>query len=110
MNRLLEKDSGIQTKILTLIQLSGGVVSSAEITSLVALCEYSTNNTIHLDAKNREGICRGYGITDSALSTAMHRLEKKKLIARNGKTISLHPMFSGIGELKALVIKFLPQG
>ena len=78
----------------------------SEMNLLIALIKYSTNNSLFITTAINKQIQIEFGLNDSLVSTALYRLSKKGVIVKSGKTISVHPAFSGVLELEKLVISF----
>jgi hypothetical protein len=106
MNKRIPASPELSMKIKVICCVLGHKLSEAELLTLEGLIERSENNSLFLSIPAAMDLRGKKGLSDSALSTALHRLQIKKLIARNGKTISLLPAFNGIQELENLVIDF----
>lgn len=106
MIRSFKVENSLKSRVKVLLALSGQNLSDAEFSSLIAVISYSVNNSIFVSAHIGGIIKKEFGLSDSAFSTSLFRLEKKGLIKRDGKTIVLHPMLSNVGELEKLVVSF----
>ena len=100
---------GVETKIKVQImcKLMFTDLPDSELNLLLAIIKYSTNNSLFITLAVNKQIQAEYGLNDSLVSTGLYRLSKKGIIAKSGKTISVHPAFSDIGELSKLVISFV---
>jgi len=94
-------------KVQTVCKVMFTDLPDSELNVLLALIKYSTNNSLFITLAVNKQIQAEFGLNDSLVSTALYRLSKKGIIAKSGKTISVHPAFSGIGELSKLVISFV---
>ena len=98
-------ETKIKVQILCKVMFTD--LPDSELNLLLALIKYSTNNSLFITLAVNKQIQAEFGLNDSLVSTALYRLSKKGIIAKSGKTISVHPAFSGIGELSKLVISFV---
>jgi len=80
-------------------------LAEAELVTLCLLIEYSNNNQIALTPDIGKQV-RGSAVSESSFSTSLHRLEKKKVINRSGRTIIITPLLKDIGNWDKLVISF----
>ena len=97
----------IKIKVGIMCKVMFTELPGSELNVLLALIKYSTNNSLFITTAVNKQIQADFGLNDSIVSTALYRLSKKGIIAKSGKTISVHPAFSGIGELSKLVISFV---
>lgn len=97
----------LENKVGVVCKVRFGELAVSEMNVLMALVRYSNNNSLFMTAVINKQIREENGMSDSGLSTAVFRLVKKGLIIRNGKTITLHPVFTNIMELDKLVISFV---
>ena len=100
-------DSELKTKVGVMCVIKFGELAEGEMNVLLALVKYSSNNSLFMTALISRQIRGENGMSDSGLSTAVFRLCKRGVIMRNGKTITLHPVFTNISELDKLVISFV---
>lgn len=100
-------DSELKTKVGVMCGIKFGELAEGEMNVLLALVKYSSNNSLFMTALIARQIREENGMSDSGLSTAVFRLCKRGVIMRNGKTITLHPVFTNISELDKLVISFV---
>ena len=110
MNKKIKAGPELSVRIRVICCVLGHTLSEAELLTLEGLIERSDNNSLFLSIPVAMDLRGKKRLSDSALSTALHRLQIKELIKRNGKTISLLPAFNGIQELENLVIDFTGQG
>jgi DNA-binding MarR family transcriptional regulator len=96
----------LELKVKCLSAICFGGCAEAELKALTCLIQYSTNNSICLTIDVSKQIIVSAGIGRSAFSTALFRLEKKGIIVRSGKTITLHPVFNKIDETEKILISF----
>jgi hypothetical protein len=107
MTRGIKRDNTLRSKVSVLLAIQGIRLSEGEENSLLAVITYSDGAALHISAHTGGAMKKEFNLNDSSFSVGLHRLEKKKLIARSGKTISLNPMFNNIGDLEKLVISFV---
>ena len=88
--------------------VSFGGLSSTELNIMCQFIHYSLNNFLCLDVAISSEIQKDIGITQSSFNTSVFRLEKKGVIKKSGKTITLHPIFNNIQNLDKLIIDFTP--
>lgn len=81
-------------------------LAEAELTTICLLIEYSVNNQIALTPDIGKQIRSG-AVSESSFSTSLHRLEKKKVITRSGRTIIITPLLKDISSWDKLVISFV---
>lgn len=106
MIKQINTNSQVSTKINTICRVLGSDLSEKELFILCTLYHSSDNMQIPLTGMIREILSDGAGITDSNLSTILHRLTEKGLIARQNKTIILNPMFKDLDQLTGVLVKF----
>jgi len=97
----------LESKVGVMCGIKFGELAEGEMNVLLALVKYSSNNSLFMTALISKQIREENGMSDSGLSTAVFRLVKRGVIMRNGKTITLHPVFTNISELDKLVISFV---
>jgi len=97
---LLLKDKVYIISALRKIQLSDS--ESAVVSSLIT---YSNNNSLTLDVNLARQIREELEIGQSLFNTCMRRLEIKKCIRKEGKSIWLDPMFNNLKEVSEIVIR-----
>lgn len=103
MNKSISiKESSIEKKVNVLNFMFD--LTASERALICKLMEYTINNTIALTIELSEQI-RG-GMSGTSFNTGIFRLEKKRAIAKSGKTITLHPIFNNLDKLDQLVINF----
>lgn len=104
--RGIKRPNTLKSKIDILLRVMFETLPEAELKTLTAIIEYSTNGAIAITADIGRQIRDAGGITESSFSTSLYRLEKKGIIKRSGKTVFLNPVFVGIGELDKFVVSF----
>lgn len=109
MNKKITLPASLSVKIKTICLMFGHELSAAEFKTLQGLVEVSESNNLFLSVATSSHIKEKFSLTESAFNTSVFRLNKKRLIIRNGKTINLSPMFNNIGQLENLVINFTLQ-
>ncbi len=102
----IEIDRSIQKKINVIVNLICDGLSDSELNTLESIIKHSSNNTLFITPIVSKYIQDEFGITSSSFSTSLHRLEKKGIIKRSGKTVMIHPYFKDIASLDKLVISF----
>jgi len=100
-------DSDLKTKVGVVSKIKFGELGEGEMNVLLALVKYSSNNSLFMTVSVSRQIRQENGMSDSGLSTAVFRLVKRGVVMRNGKTITLHPVFTNISDLDKLVISFV---
>lgn len=96
----------LEKRIKILTKVFFGEIPEGEMMCLEILIKYSNNNTLSLSGEVGKHIRTESGISESLFSTALHRLEKRLIIRRAGKTIFLNPVYNEITELGRLIIVF----
>lgn len=105
MNKKIEiKDHNKKLSIMCYAFFGG--ISASERTILSELINTSTNNSIVLNGEISGQICQSLNMSAAAFSIALFRLEKKGVIKKSGKSITLHPVLNNINELDTLIISF----
>lgn len=95
----------LNRKLSFIVPIFGGI-SGTELDILTLIIQYSTNNSICITSDLSKQLQIASGVTRSAFSTSLHRLEKKGIFNRTGKTITLHPVFNNIEKAEKLLITF----
>lgn len=91
----------VYTSIIAKIKFK--LTSDTEIAVLQSLVKYSSNMSITMTKEANSHIANETGISLNLLSTTMHRLEKKEVIRRTGRTIMLHLAFKDLETIKGVV-------
>lgn len=97
----------LDKKVEVLAKLISGDLAGTELNTLVSVIQYSTNNSLFITPDISKHIKKEYGIGQSAFSTSLFRLKKKGIIKMDGKTITIHPIFTSVISLDKLVISFV---
>jgi predicted transcriptional regulator len=101
---ILQND--LTTKVNTICKLVFGGVSDKELDILLNLLDRVSNNSVTITPLTTKSVTEELKISQTNLSTCIYRLEQKGVLARQGKTLQLHPVFNNIQSLEGLVIKF----
>jgi len=96
----------LSKKIEVVSKLIYGDLPPNELNTLAAIITYQSNNSLFITPIISEQIRIKFGISKTGLSTSLHRLCEKKLIRKDGKTITLNPAFSGLNDMDKLLISF----
>lgn len=103
-------DTTLSKKIEVLVGVKFGPLAESEMLVLKSLIEYANEKgSLYLDSLLAEGIRKNSNINKSSFSTSLHRLDKKGIIARAGKTINIHPVFIGVATTDKFLITFKQQ-
>jgi hypothetical protein len=100
------KDAELKHKVNALCVLVFKGLSATEELILCKLIELSINNSLSLSVDISRQIQQDLTISQSSFSTSLHRMVEKKVIAKQGKVVTLNPVFANINELEKLVISF----
>ncbi len=100
-----DKEEYIKACITTLCSLRNTNLSDSESAMLLKLITYSTNNSLTLDVNLGRQIREALGIGESLYGTCISRLQDKKCITKEGKSIILNPVYNRIMEWKEVVIR-----
>lgn len=106
MNKKVKINGSLYSKIRVMTLLIDKELSDLELKVLTGVVQLSENNTVFMSIPTGTKIKQDYRVSESGLSTGLHRLQKKGLIVRDGKTISLLPMFNNIQDLSNLIVNF----
>ena len=99
------KEEYIKACITALCALRNTNLSDSESAMLLKLITYSTNNSLTLDVNLARQIREELGIKESLYGTCISRLQEKKCITKEGKSIILNPVYNRISEWKEVVIR-----
>lgn len=94
-----------KVEVITRLLFKDGL-SAAELDVLSGVVDFATNNELMVSVDVAKQIKSMTGVGDSAFSTALFRLEKKGIIAKSGKTITLHPAFINVAIIEKIVLSF----
>jgi hypothetical protein len=81
------------------------VTNEKELKVIEEIIKLSEAGPVVLSKELRELILNSAEITDTNLSTILHRLEKKGAIKKDGKTIYLPPVFNKFYNIAELVVR-----
>ncbi len=81
-------------------------LSTTEASVLAQIITYSSNGSTILDVGLTKDIRTELNITSSLFNTAIHRLVEKRTITKQGKVVTLHPLYNKIDQITELLIKF----
>lgn len=101
-------NADLKLKIRVIGDLIFGSLSDKEIHLLTHLIGYSINNSMGISPEVSRQFKQQMNITQSDFNVTMHRLDKKGVIVKSGKAITLHPIFHNLNEVDNLIIKFNP--
>lgn len=107
MRKKIKQSATTQNKVYVLCAMLKKKLSDTEINVLSELVEMSQGNSITLNVQITKQIRETLNISESSLNTSIHRLEQKKVINKEGKTIVLSPIFNDLLSLEGLVIEFV---
>ena len=82
----------------------GEVLPEAELKVLSVLIKYSNGGCIGLGLEVVKEYRKEAGVTESNFSTCVHRLVKKGVISKDGKTVVIHPRLNGVLEWDKIVL------
>lgn len=91
----------------TICYLKFGRVPESEIAILKKLLYLSVNNQLVLGIEESKSLREELGISQSLLSTCLHRMVGRNIIKKSGKTITLSPVFADVNTIDKLLIKFV---
>lgn len=100
------KDNSTAKKIEILTYIAFGYVSDTELNVLRLIIAYSTHNSMSVDINISSTISSSLKITNSAFNTTLFRLNKRGVIRKQGKLITLSPVYSKIEDMDKLLISF----
>jgi len=87
-----------------IVYLKWGITSPTELSLLNELI-LMTEATINIDHHVRNRIAKQTSIPLANISTAIGRLHKAGCVMKEGKTVYLHPVFKGWGEVNQVLFK-----
>ena len=93
-------------KIDVIAKICFGQLPSTELRLLRVIIDYATNNSITITPELSKQILVAANLTQSSFGTALHRLEKKRVLNSMGKTKLLHPVFKDILTWEKILINF----
>lgn len=96
----------LENKIKLISYLLDLSLPEAEIKVLSGIVKYAGTGSIALTVLLTKQIRTEYDLSESAFSTSAHRLEKKGLIVRHGKTVTINPLLLGLNETNKIAIFF----
>jgi hypothetical protein len=98
-------NADLKLKIRVIGDLIFGSLSDKEIDLLTHLIGYSINNSMGISPEVSRQFKEQMNIRQSDFNVTMHRLDKKRAIAKSGKVITLHPIFHNLNEAENLIIR-----
>lgn len=101
------KGDKIHKKVETLCKLVYGDISDSELLVLVGIVTYAVNNSLFITMDISNQIRLSSGLKESAFSTGLFRLAKRGVIRKEGKTVTLNLLFSGVMDMDRLLINFV---
>lgn len=99
------KELSLTDKTYLICSLRKIQLSDSESATMAKLITYSSNNAVTLDVNLARQIREELNFGQSLFNTCINRLEKKKCIRKEGKSIWLDPMFNNLQEVSEIVIK-----
>ena len=105
MRQVIKKNFSLIEIIGIISALKKIQLSDSESAMLSKLIKFSNNNSVTLDVNLSRQIRDELKMTQSSFNTAIHRLELKKCITKEGKGIVLNPVYNRISEWIEIVIK-----
>lgn len=88
-----------------LAHILGKQLSDTESLVLEKIIKYSPSSSFNLDVHLSKQIREELNITQSSFNTSISRLQEKNCIKKEGRTITLHPLFNNLSETKEILIK-----
>jgi len=102
------KDNSLKKKVDVVCKIClTESLSDTELCVLAAVILYSTNNSITITPDIGRQIKTDISISDTNFSTSLFRLEKKGVFTKTGRTITLHPAFTGIHDCDRISVSFI---
>lgn len=92
-----------QVSVLSFIRF--GRLSDSEIGLISSLLGFREGLSVTMDSGVSKEIESKAGLTPAAISTYLHRLGRKGVIKKSGKTITFHPIYSAL-NYKSLLLSF----
>jgi len=96
-----------QRRIDIICYLQFGGCSASELSTLNAILSHSNNGSLSLSTDLSNAIKSSINQNDSLFRTNIHRLNKRGIIKKAGKTIYIHPLVNE--ALDKLLIQFSPS-
>lgn len=82
----------------------GEVLPEAELKVLGVLIKYSSGGCIGLGIEVVKEYRKEAGVSESNFSTCVHRLVKKGVLSKDGKTVVVNPRLNGVLEWDRIVL------
>lgn len=105
MNRIVNIKADKRFEMTT--QILYPDLSTSEKVTLKAILSYSVDSFCILSPEVSRAVKTACNLSDTAFTTNIHRLVKKGVIKKNGKTIHLPPSLHNLDKVEALVLKFV---
>ncbi len=105
MKAITIKGDAVKEKVKLFCFIRFGGLPNSELNLLLELLYLSVNNQLVLDIKTSRSIRNKLNMSPSLFSTNSYRLEQKGIINKNGKTITILPLFAGLND-EPILIKF----
>lgn len=99
-------NGGINKKVEILARILYGTLPESELLTLLAVVECGVNNDLFITTDVSKHIKIKYGISHSSFTTGLFRLKEKGLIKKDGKTVTVHPIFTGVVDMNKFVVNF----
>lgn len=94
-----------EDSFIRLIAGQFGTFADVEINLIKVLIKFDMFVPFNIDKHLRNRLTKEMGVPYSTLGTALSRLIKSGIIARNGKNIYVNVAFRGLNEIDAIVFK-----
>lgn len=108
--RLIKVKGDTGSKIQAIALLNGlPALPEAEVKTLQGLIKYATNGSLFVSIELSKQIRAEFGLSTSSLATALHRLEKKGVIKKSGKTTFINAHFLNLDSLDKLLVQFIKE-
>lgn len=89
----------------SLLYLRFNITSPSEVSLLNELLIVSGGNPLRLEPNIRADVSKQVGINPESIGTMLGRVEKKKVLHRNGKLIVFSPIFNNWGNTSEVLFK-----
>lgn len=96
----------LDNKIKLICYLLDVSLPESELKVLAGIVKYAGTGSLALTVLLTKQLRAEYDLTESSFSTSAHRLEKKGLIVRHGKTVTINPLLVGLNETNKIAIFF----
>lgn len=101
-----KKKNTIENKISLMCYVLNQSLAETEVRALAGIIRFATAGSVTLTIELTKQIRDEYSLSKSALSTSIHRVEKKGLIVRHGKVVTINPLLSVLNDINKIVVCF----